>query len=114
MSDEFVEVIDLTFTTTIPGVVLQHTIRPHEGDAFLQDETDSGIRLVFGPKDVTVGNERRKLPGRRVTIQGQHIAQMETQTRIERRVRPSAALLLNRDAAEISERLAEAEKKTTP
>ena len=109
MSDEFVEVVDLTFVTTTPGLTLNHTLRFHEGDA-MSDLEGGGIRLHFGPKDVTVGNARRKLPGRRVTIQGQHIVEMTNQTRIEKRIRPSAQALLNREKAEIDDRLNEAEK----
>lgn len=109
MTDEFVEVVDLTFKTTTPGLTLQHTLRPHEGDG--RSDTDGGgMLLVFGPKEVTVGNERRKLPARRVLIAGQHIVELEQQIRFERRIRPSAQALLDREKAEIAERLAEAEK----
>ena len=98
--DEPVEVLDLTMVTTTPGLTLQYTIRAHEGDALIEDGAP-GFRIQFGPRGVFVGNEKRTLPGKRVTIQGTHIVEMTSTTRLEPRVRPSAKAMANREAAEL-------------
>jgi len=99
--DEHVEVLDLTLVTTVPGVTLQYTVRPHERDAFTDDEGSGAVRIQFGPREVFVGNEKRTLPGRRVTIQSAHIVEMTTVVRLEPKQRPSAKALANREAAEL-------------
>ena len=98
--DELVEVLDLTFVTTTPGLTLHHTIRAHEGDALVEDGSGA-LRIQFGPRDVLVGTEKRKLEGRRVTIQAVHVVEMTATPRLEPKVRPSAKALANREQAEI-------------
>ncbi len=97
---EIVEVLDLTLVTTTPGLVLQHTIRAHEGDALVEDGSGA-FRIQFGPREVFAGGELRKLPGKRVTIQGAHIVEMTSMTRLEPRVRPSAKALADKTAADL-------------
>lgn len=99
--DELVEVLDLTIATTTPGLTLHHTIRAHEGDALIEDGNSGGFRIQYGPREVLVGTEKRKLPGRRSTIQGRHIVEMNVDVRLEPKVRPSAKLLANREQAEL-------------
>lgn len=96
--DELVEVLDLMLITTTPGLTLGYTIRAHEGDALVEDGSGA-FRIQFGPREVFAGNEKRKLPGKRVTVQGAHIVEMTTVTRLEPKVRPSAAALANREKA---------------
>jgi len=87
-------------TTTTPGVTLQHTIRTHEGDALVEDGSGA-FRIQFGPREVYAGNEKRTLPGKRVTIHGDHIIEMVSIVRLEPKVRPSAKAFLNREHAEL-------------
>lgn len=90
--------LDLTLVTTTPGLTLNYIIRAHEGDALVEDGSGA-FRIQFGPREVFVGNEKRKIPGRRVTVQGVHIVEMVTTTRLEPKVRPSAAALANKEKA---------------
>jgi hypothetical protein len=98
--DEFVEVLDLEMKTTTVGLTLNHTIRPHEGDALVEDGSGA-FKLQFGPREVTVANEKRTLPGKLVTIQGAHVVEMTITKRLEPKVRPSAKLLADREKAEL-------------
>ena len=102
MSDDLVEVLDLTIVTTTPGLTLHHTIRKHEGDALVEDGTGA-FRIQFGPRKTSTGNEERTLPGKRVTIHGSHVVEMTSQVRLEPRERPTAKSLLDRQKAEIDE-----------
>jgi hypothetical protein len=86
--------------TTTPGVTLQYTIRAHEGDALVEDGSGA-FRIQFGPREVYVGNEKRVLPGKRVTLNSDHIVEMTSTKRFEPKVRPSAKALQNREAAEL-------------
>lgn len=96
---EHVEVIDLTLITTTPGVVLQHTIRPHEGDQIVEEA--GAFRLLYGSREVVVEGETRMVPGRRVMIQSSHIVEMTTTMRLEPKVRPSVQALANRAKADL-------------
>lgn len=103
--DDFVEVIDVRVVTTVPGVTLQHTIRPHEGETIA--ETPNGDLCVkYAEREVRVGGDLRKTPGVVATIAGAHIVELTKTTRWEPRVRPSVAHLLNRDVHELAAKLA--------
>ena len=82
----------------------RHTVRPHEGDE-LVDEEDGGFTIHYGEHEVSVGGEKRKLPGRKVTLIRAHLIEVTRELRFEPRIRPSAAMLRDRDAAE-AERIA--------
>ena len=100
MDVDLVEVLDLLLVTTTPGVTLQYTIRAHEGDALVEDGSGA-FRIQFGPREVFVANEKRTLPGKRVTIHGGHVVEMTSTTRLEPRVRPSAKAIVDRAAADL-------------
>jgi hypothetical protein len=85
--------------TTTPGVTLQYTIRAHEGDALVEDGSGA-FRIQFGPREVFAANEKRTLPGKRVTILG-HVIEMTSVVRLEPKMRPSAKAMQNREAAEL-------------
>lgn len=92
--------LDLTLVTTTPGLTLQYTIRAHEGDALIEDGSGA-LRIQFGPREVFAANEKRKLPGKRVTVQGARIVEMTSIVRLEPKVRPSAKALQNRELADL-------------
>jgi hypothetical protein len=100
--EDVVEVLDLTFVTTTPGLTLHHTIRAHEGDALVEDGSGA-LRIQFGPRKVMAGNEERTLPGRKVTIQAGHIVEMTVQPRMELKERPTAKALIDREKAELDD-----------
>ena len=100
MSEDVIEVLDLTLITTTPGLTLHHTIRAHEGDALVEDGSGA-LRIQFGPRKVMTGNDERTLAGRRVTIQAGHIVEMTAQPRMELKERPTAKALIDREKADI-------------
>lgn len=100
--EETIEVLDLTLITTTPGLTLHHTIRAHEGDALVEDGSGA-LRIQFGPRKITAGNEERILPGKKVTIQADRIVEMTSQIRMELRERPTAKALLDREKAELED-----------
>lgn len=102
MSEDVIEVLDLTFITTTPGLTLHHTIRAHEGDALIEDGSGA-LRIQFGPRKTMAGNEERILPGKKVTIQGTHVVEMTSTVRMELKERPTAKALIDREKAEIEE-----------
>lgn len=104
--DEFVEVIDITITTTVPGLTLQHTVRAHEGDV-LESQPGQPLLIRYGAKHVLIGGEKRKLAGKTVSILTPSVVEVTTSTRFEPRVRPSIAALVNKEKAEIDARLKE-------
>ncbi|OGT59079.1 MAG: hypothetical protein A3E01_06070 [Gammaproteobacteria bacterium RIFCSPHIGHO2_12_FULL_63_22] len=96
---EYVEVMDMTIITSTPGVVLQHTVREHEGDSLR--EQPGSILVQYGARDVLVGGELKRVTGERVMIAIPHVVEIRQKTRIESRVRPSVASLVSRSAAEL-------------
>lgn len=102
MSEDVIEVLDLTMVTTTPGLTLHHTIRAHEGDALVEDGSGA-LRIQFGPRKITTGNDERTLPGRRVTIQAGHIVEMTSTPRMELKERPTAKALVDREKAHLDE-----------
>lgn len=100
MSEDLVEVLDLTFVTTTPGLTLHHTIRAHEGDALVEDGSGA-LRIQFGARKVTMANEEHTLAGRRVTIHAAHIVESTVAPRMELKERPTAKALMDRKQAEL-------------
>jgi hypothetical protein len=98
--DEFVEVIDVTVYVAVPGkdgepASFRYTVRP------IDVITYGPLSIQFAPKEVKVGGETRLLPGKRVRFTPEHVVNVEHEVRLEPKVRPSAASLINRDAAEL-------------
>jgi hypothetical protein len=100
MSEDVIEVLDLTFVTTTAGLTLHHTIRQHEGDALVEDGSGA-LRIQFGPRKIIAGNEERTLPGRKVTIQAVHVVEMTSTVRMELKERPTAKALIDKEKAEL-------------
>lgn len=103
--DDFVEVLDIVVITTVPGVVLRHTVRAHEGDKL--ESKPEFFRIYYGDKEVLVGGEKRKVAGRSVTIPQSHTVEITESHRFEPRLRPTVASLVT-GKAEIDARLEEA------
>ena len=99
---DLVEVLDITLVTTTPGLTLHHTIRQHEGDALVENETGM-LTIQYGSRKVAVGNEERELAGRRVTLEARHIVETTMEPRLEPRERPSIKALMDRRTAEVEE-----------
>lgn len=100
--EDFVQVLDIEVLTDV--ATLRHTVRPHEGDE-LFNEPDGGFTINYGEREVLVAGQKRKLPGKKVTISGGKIVEVARELRFEARIRPSVAALRNREKAEV-ERLA--------
>jgi hypothetical protein len=101
---EFIEVMDLVFYLAVPGVdgqpaTLQYTVRPSEGDVYGQQE--GGVNIQFAPRDVLVGTERKRVPGRKVMLSSTHLVGLERVTRYDRRERPSLKFIADREKAEV-------------
>lgn len=101
ISDEFVQVVDVT-VITLAGERF-YTIRPGDVDMHLED---GGYFIQFGPQRTRVGNEFHDVPGMRVTFNHANLVGIERDTRYEPKVRPSARLLADRERAE-TERIAQ-------
>lgn len=98
--DEWIEVIDVTVFVDVPGkdgepASFRYTIRP--GDVVLENP----FTIQFADKEVKVGGELRRIPGKKVTLALPHVVNIEREVRLEPKVRPSAASLVNRERAEI-------------
>lgn len=97
--DDLVTVLDIEVCTVAHRSI--HTLRPHEGDELGQSEDQSSMVFRYGSKTVS----GRTLPGRTVTIPNDKVVEVSVDHRLEPRIRPSAKLLRDREAAE-AERLA--------
>lgn len=99
--NELVEVTDLTFLLAVPGQAgepakLRYTVREHLGDGL--NEAPGALTIQFGPRDLPGG---RRLTGKKVTIASSQLVGLERDVRLEPRVRPSAAMLLNPEKAHL-------------
>lgn len=94
-SSEFVEVMDITVLVAVAGVdgepaKLHYTVREHQGD--LLGEQPGALVIQFGPRDQPDGS---RLSGKKVTLSSAQLVGMERESRLERRVRPSVANLVD-------------------
>lgn len=94
-TDDLVEVVDLTFLVAVPGVngepaKLHYTLREHQDDRLGQEPGAAVIQ--FGPRELPNG---KRLAGKKVTLNTMHIVGLEREVRLEKRVRPSIATLVD-------------------
>lgn len=101
--DDYVQIIEIVALTT--SGERKHVVRPHEGDQ-IENEEDGGFTIHYGEREVLVAGEKRKLPGRKVTLYRDKLVEVTRELRYEPRVRPSVAAMRDREKAEV-ERLAE-------
>ncbi len=73
---------------------LAYTVRAHEGDVLVPMETND-VCIRYGPKGA--------LKGKTVVVHAAHIVEVSWEPRMEKRVRPSRAALLDPDKAAIAD-----------
>jgi hypothetical protein len=100
----FVEVIEYTVYLPVAGkdgqlATLGYTVRPADGDVLT--EAPGVIGIQYAARDVVVGGEKKRLAGKKVTLQTAHFVGVEREVRYEPRERPSMKLIADRDKAQV-------------
>ena len=101
--NELVDALDLTFILAVPGTngepaKLTYTVREHVGDVVT--EAPGALSIQFAPRDLPNG---KRVAGKKVTIASGQLVGMERDVRLEPRVRPSAASIINPAKASVEE-----------